>query len=123
MITIHLINSIKKYWSFISVIILSSITVFSLLPLSQLPDAPGSDKTHHLLAYAALAYPACLRKPTGWKAIILSFALYGGLIEIFQPYTNRHGEWLDFIANTTGLLIGCVLAFSTNKLQENSINH
>ena len=115
--TIDPINFIKKHWSAISIMILCGITILSLAPLKQLPDAPGTDKTHHLMAYAALAYPASLRRPTGWKAIILMFLLYGGLIEIIQPYTNRYGEWFDFAANATGLFLGCVLALSTIKLQ------
>jgi hypothetical protein len=26
------------------------------------------------------------------------------LIEIIQPYVNRYGEWLDFLANTIGVI-------------------
>ncbi|XOF33520.1 MAG: hypothetical protein ACL93V_16210 [Candidatus Electrothrix sp. YB6] len=27
-----------------------------------------------------------------------------------QPYVNRYGEWLDFAANSTGILCGLLLA-------------
>ena len=118
MAAIHPINLIKKNWSIITIIVLCGITILSQTPLKQLPDAPGSDKTHHLMAYAALAYPASLRQPTGWEAIILLFALYSGLIEIIQPYMYRNGEWLDFVANITGLLLGGMLGLSTSKLQD-----
>ena len=47
------------------------------------------------MAYAALAYPACLTRANGWKTTNLFFALYGELIEIIQPYENLYEEWLD----------------------------
>lgn len=49
--------------------------------------------------------------------IILLFALYSGLIEVIQPYVNRHGEWLDFIGNLSGLLLGFILALWARALR------
>ncbi len=105
----------SRYWIKLSLFILLAITILSLHPLENLPEAPGSDKTHHLIAYAALAFPTASRKPKRWPIIII-FALYSGLIELIQPYANRYGEWMDFLANISGLLVGIMLAFSTNKL-------
>ena len=107
---------INRYWIQLSLVMLLAITALSLHPLDNLPEAPGSDKTHHLIAYAALAYPASLRKPKRWQAIITIFALYSGLIELIQPHVNRYGEWMDFLANISGLIIGIALAFLINKL-------
>ena len=114
---IQAINTVEKHWLIISIFILSTITALSLSPLAELADAPGSDKTHHLISYAALAFPASLRRPTGWKYIILLFAWYSGLIEVIQPYVNRHGEWLDFIGNLSGLLLGFILALWARALR------
>ena len=114
---VYAIKTIKRHWFVISIIILSGITVLSLMPTEELPDAPGSDKTHHLISYAALAFPASLRRANGWKYMILFFACYSGLIEMIQPYVDRHGEWLDFIANVSGLLLGSILALWTRELQ------
>ena len=113
---VKLTELISLYWIKLSLFILFTITTLSLHPLENLPEAPGSDKTHHLIAYAALAFPTALRKSQRWSIIIIIFALYSGLIELIQPYTNRYGEWMDFLANISGLLIGIMLAFSTNKL-------
>lgn len=112
---VNAINFVSKYWLAISIILLLGITLFSITPLKELPEVSGSDKTHHLISYAALAYPAALRRPAGWKRIIIIFALYSGLIELIQPYVNRYGEWLDFIANLLGLLLGSLLALGTRK--------
>lgn len=40
--------------------------------------------------------------------ILLSCVLYGGLLEIMQAtvFSNRSGDWLDFIANSFGCLMG-----------------
>ena len=108
----------KRYWRSLSILIMLVITTFSLSPLDNLPEAPGSDKTHHFIAYAALAFPTALRKPRQWPIIILGFALYSGLIELIQPLVNRYGEWMDFLANIGGLFIGVALADLINKLEK-----
>ncbi|NCG16859.1 MAG: VanZ family protein [Synechococcales cyanobacterium H12SWP_bin.12] len=108
----------KRYWRSLSILIMLLTTTFSLSPLDNLPEAPGSDKTHHLIAYAALAFPTALRKPRQWPIIILGFALYSGLIELIQPLVNRYGEWMDFLANACGLFIGVALASLINKLEK-----
>ena len=115
---IPLTQFINRYWIQLSLVMLLAITALSLHPLDNLPEAPGSDKTHHLIAYAALAYPASLRKPKQWQAIITIFALYSGLIELIQPHVNRYGEWMDFLANISGLIIGIALAYLIDKLMK-----
>ena len=117
---IPLTQFINRYWIQLSLVMLLAITALSLHPLDNLPEAPGSDKTHHLIAYAALSYPASLRKPKQWQAIITIFALYSGLIELIQPHLNRYGEWMDFLANISGLLIGIAFAFLINKLMKHT---
>ena len=85
---------------------LLAITFLSLLPLQTLPKVAGSDKTHHLIAYFFLALPLGLRKPKKWASFICLFIIFGGLIEIIQPYMNRHDEWLDFFAGSIGVIFG-----------------
>ena len=109
------ITGIKEHWFKLSFFILLGITVLSLSPLDELPDVPGADKTHHLIAYAVLSLPVALRRPNRWMFVITFFILYGGLIELIQPYVNRSGEWLDLLANTCGVLCGIMLAFLINK--------
>ena len=70
-----------------------------------MPELPGTDKTHHLVAYFFLAFPLGLMKPNKWALFIISFIILGGIIEMIQPYVNRYGEWLDFYANTSGVII------------------
>ena len=98
------------------------ITALSLWPLPTLPDVPGSDKTHHFIAYCALTLPVALHFPKRWTAIIPSVVLYSGAIELIQPYVNRYGEWMDLAANAVGAVIGLGLAKTILWLFP-SINH
>jgi len=84
------------------------IIVLSLTPLQQLPDVPGGDKSHHLIAYAALAFPNALARPRQVFFFALIYAGLGGGIELIQPYANRYCSWLDFAANLAGVGIGTV---------------
>ena len=106
----NFINLLSAYWLTITVVLVAVITVLSLTPLDELPPAPGSDKLHHLIAYAALSIPLSLRKPKYWWLIIIFFLVYSGLIEIIQPYVNRYGEWLDMAANSLGIVFGILIA-------------
>jgi len=107
---------VKKYWLALSCLILASITLLSLTPLPHLPAVPGSDKTHHFIAYGLLIFPLALKKPKYWLVMLLFCIIWSGLIELIQPYTNRYGEWLDLFANIGGLSCGVVIAQLINKL-------
>ena len=100
----------RRYWLASTIILLITITCLSLWPNESLPSVPGGDKIHHLIAYAALVFPVALRRPKPWRLIAILFIACSGLIELVQPFVNRYGEWLDMVANITGLSLGIVLA-------------
>ena len=56
-----LINLIEDYWLIITMFLLAVIATLSLWPAEHLPQVPGSDKTHHFIAYGALILPVALR--------------------------------------------------------------
>ncbi|WP_210725526.1 VanZ family protein [Candidatus Colwellia aromaticivorans] len=101
---------IQKYWLHITLMLLVSIATLSLWPAAYLPSVPGTDKTHHFIAYAALMLPTALRQPKHWLIIAFAFLAFSGSIELIQPYVNRYGEWLDMAANAVGLFCGFILA-------------
>lgn len=105
-----MIHLILKYWLHITILLLVSIATLSLWPAAYLPEVPGTDKTHHFIAYAALMLPTALRKPKYWLTLTLIFLAFSGVIELIQPYVNRYGEWLDMAANASGLVCGFILA-------------
>lgn len=106
----NFIHFISTHWLIITAGIISSINVLSLAPLDELPATPGSDKLHHLIAYAVLVIPLVFRKPKYWWFIVILFLGYSGLIELIQPYVNRYGEWLDMAANSLGIFCGLFIA-------------
>ena len=55
--------------------------------------------------------------------IIFGCVVYGGLLEVMQAtvFSQRSGDWLDFIANSFGCLIG-LWFFRKNKFRLGSAN-
>jgi len=81
----------------------------SLYPLAHLPGPTGSDKLLHLLAYGTWAFfiPLALVGRVSLQRVVLASMLsLSGLIELIQPYVNRHGEWSDWLVNGAGILLG-----------------
>ncbi len=105
-----LLNLVQLHWLLFTIIIALLITVLSLYPADSLPSVPGTDKTHHFIAYGALAFPVALARPEKWLLFIVGFLGYSGVIELVQPYVNRYGEWLDLGANGLGLVVGILIA-------------
>ena len=112
---INLLALVRTNWIAFTLLTLVVITTLSLWPLENLPSVPGTDKTHHLIAYAVLMFPAALRKPDKWIMFGLLFIAYSGAIELLQPYVNRYGEWLDMAANAGGLVCGLIVAELANR--------
>ena len=110
-----LIKSIQQNWKSVTICLLLVIAFLSLYPLPKIPEFQGTDKTFHLVAYFLLALPSGLKKPNKWILFIYLFIIFGGVIEMIQPYVNRYGEWLDFFANTIGVFFGFFLGVTLNN--------
>jgi VanZ family protein len=110
-----IIQSIKKYWKLLTFFLSIIIIFLSLNPFLKAPDFHESDKTFHLIAYFMLAIPTGIEKPKRWVLLVFILIIFGGFIEIIQPYFNRYGEWLDFFANTLGVILGFSSGVIINK--------
>ena len=103
----------------ISLILLCVITYLSLSPLMELPKVPGTDKLHHLLAYASLALPISIKGGGRWWLALVFYLLWSAGIELVQPFVNRYGELDDFLANAAGIALGAFVGlgfrFVANK--------
>jgi hypothetical protein len=106
---------LMRLWLPITLALLLAITALSLSPLPALPPVAGSDKQHHLLAYAAVAFPVALARPRGWPLWTAGLLAWSGGIELIQPYVNRYGEWTDLAANALGLALGVGLALAARR--------
>lgn len=97
---------------------LAVIFIASLLPVEHLPK--GNDKIQHLASYAFLAWWFVLvfRPASYSQTFILALKLiaFGGMIELLQGLSGyRFAEWLDLLANSTGILIGCLIALKLSS--------
>ncbi len=116
-----MISLIQKYCLHLTLLLLVSIATLSLWPVAYLPDVPGTDKTHHFIAYAALMFPTALKQPKYIFVIAAGFIAFSGAIELIQPYVNRYGEWLDLAANTVGIISGWLIAKTTLSFYQKDV--
>lgn len=87
----------------------AAIAVVTLLPAHTLPEAPGSDKLHHFIAFMVFAIPVSLIRPRrAWVVFLIALAL-GASIEIIQPYVYRSRDIFDFRADAVGSAIGATI--------------
>ncbi len=97
-----------------------AILVLSLVPQSSAPDPLHNDKAEHATAYAALGLLAFLATGKRSAAVILATigvcSLYGGLIEIIQPWFGRNRELGDWVADIGGALAGTLLGALARSL-------
>ena len=105
-----LLRIVDSNWRLLTIFNMTLIAVLSLYPLDSLPPFPGTDKTHHFIAYAILCFPVALSKPKSWLSVVTGILIFSGVIELIQPYVNRYGEWLDMAANALGIIVGIVFA-------------
>lgn len=110
------VSFMQRYWLWLTVFLWLLITGLSLWPVAALPVVPGTDKTHHFIAYSALVFPVAFVRPRYFKVIFLGLVAWGGAIELIQPFVNRWGEWFDLAANCIGAGMGLVLSMLLRKL-------
>jgi VanZ family protein len=101
----------------------ATILFLSSIPSKELPDfffwkIFSFDKLIHVAMYCIFSFQvmkACVRQYANWtlrynaaRVAVITGALYGGFIELYQEYilTDRHGDWLDLIANIAGTFLG-----------------
>lgn len=108
----------------LSLICTLAITILSLAPIGApevAQDVPFFDKWAHFVMYGGLSfllfYETKTRSLLLASALLLYACLLGGLMELCQAYltTYRSGEWLDFVADSIGALLGCVIALLAKK--------
>lgn len=119
----------QKYSVLVSLGLAVIIAVLSLTPVPDTPFVRGSDKLHHFIAYAAIALPLGLQAH-GWRWSVIALGacfVFGGIIEIIQPYVGRHGEWADVGANilgsSAGFVFGTVMANIMSRYGEETNRH
>lgn len=118
---------------------LSFLLAFAIVMLSLLPvpdvrmtvEVPLMDKWAHMVMYGVLTlviwleYIRAHRQMRGRRLLLLAFLApiaMGGVLELMQAYltTCRSGEWLDFVANSIGAVVGAGCGLLASRLGERS---
>ena len=116
-------KKIKNYP--LSSLLVVAIWVVCLIPVPETPlnDVCFIDKWTHFVMYGTLTtviwFEYIRRKKKNktfqWKVLfiggLLCPVIMGGLIELAQAYltTCRSGDFFDFVCNSMGVLLGCLV--------------
>ncbi|MGQ5525122.1 VanZ family protein [Chitinimonas sp. PSY-7] len=102
----------RKLGLVVGLLMIAAIFIGSLMPNPPLPDAPNSDKLAHLLGYSVLSTWWSLNLPRRPWIVFLVGSAFGVLIECLQALTPyRSFDPLDMLANSTGCLLGLLVAW------------
>ena len=111
-----------------------AIVLLSLLPVPDVRmtvEVPLMDKWAHMVMYGVLTlviwleYIKAHRQMRSRRLLLLAFLApiaMGGVLELMQAYltTCRSGEWLDFVANSIGAVVGAGCGLLASRLRERS---
>ena len=95
-------------------LVIAALTLFPV-SLSQ-PIGSGPDKAYHLIAFAGLMLPVSVLYPRALFWLIPFALIFGGAIELIQPFVNRGSEWADFVADAVGVGGGVAIGTATRVL-------
>ncbi|MCR5678815.1 MAG: VanZ family protein [Prevotella sp.] len=108
------------------------LSLFIYMPETPLDDVPFIDKWTHLVMYGGMCivmwveHMRCHKHLVAWKLwlyAVLGPIAMGGVIELLQKYatTNRSGEWLDFWADSLGVVLGAVVGLTIHRIRQRVI--
>lgn len=118
-----MVNKLKKYPFSLSVLIVIFYLSLFKPPKNSLETIAGMDKVVHVFMYLGLSgviwleYLRSHRNQFEAKKVVFSAIvapiLMSGCIEIIQATctTYRGGDWLDFAANSFGVLLASAIAY------------
>ncbi|MGJ8585993.1 MAG: hypothetical protein ACSHXD_18030 [Marinosulfonomonas sp.] len=82
------------------------------------PIASGPDKVYHFIAFTALMLPVSALYPRALIWLVPWALIFGGAIELIQPFVNRSGEWADYWADLWGVAAGLLIGSATHYFME-----
>lgn len=119
-----MIHYIKKYpFSFAFILLVIYLSFFKPPSLPEIGKIPHLDKVVHAGMYFVMSFLLWwefLRSHKkgdkiwyAWVGAFLCPVLFGGAVELLQTYLTayRGGDWMDFLANTTGATSASLLAY------------
>ena len=123
------IRFVRKYpFSLLCILLIWVLSLTPFFPETPFDDVQFIDKWTHLVMYggtcSVIWFEYLLHHRTiDWGKILLlsvmGMTLLGGLMELLQAYctTTRSGEWLDFWADSLGVLLGNAVGLLMKSLR------
>ena len=111
----------RKYpFSLTCIVLIWYLCVFFDVPETPLSHVAFIDKWTHFVMYGGTCsviwweYLRHHQRLNAWRLLVWAFVapvLMSGVIELVQANftTNRQGEWLDFAANSVGVVLGNII--------------
>lgn len=97
-------------WLVSTVAIAVAIGILTLTPVPSMPRSHVHwDKLAHLVAFLVLVLPTAALWPRAISWVGLLAVVYGGAIEVIQPFTGRTAELADLVADAIGVVLGIIL--------------
>ena len=118
---------IRKYpFSILCFVCVWVLSLTPFFPETPLDDVAFIDKWTHLVMYGGsclvlwIEYHRSHSKPNYRRLMLWAWlmpSLMSGLLELLQTYctSNRSGEWLDFLANTTGVTLAAIIGLCLHR--------
>ena len=117
-----MLRYLKKYPLSLFIIVIILYLSFFTPPQTDMPEIPYMDKLAHICMYGGLCFLQWIEylrihSTIHWKKIISGAIVFpialSGCIELVQAYCTEHrgGEWMDFAANTTGILLAALVGY------------
>ena len=111
------IQIVRKYpLSLLCILLIGVLSLAPYFPETPLDDVAFIDKWTHLVMYGGtctVIWWEYLRSHSTLNSrklliTLVGMILLGGLMELLQAYctTTRYGDWLDFWADSIGVLLG-----------------
>jgi VanZ family protein len=120
-----LIQIVRKYpFSLFCILLIWVLSLAPYFPETPLDDVVFIDKWTHLVMYGGtctviwweyLRHHDILNR-SKLLLTLVGMILLGGVMELLQAYctTTRSGEWLDFLADSIGVLLGYIVGLLMN---------
>lgn len=110
-------RNLRRAWVAATLGLAVVIGVLTLMPTDTLPSSHDHwDKIAHLVAFLALVFPTAVLWPRASAWVGLLAVVYGGGIELVQPYAGRSAELGDLLADMIGVGLGIVLGASLRRV-------
>ena len=125
---VELVHYIRKYpLSSCCIVLIWVLSLTPFFPETPLDHVKFIDKWTHLVMYGGTCsviwweYVNTHQQLNGRKLLlwaVLGMIALGGLMELLQAYctTTRSGEWLDFFADSVGVVLGTLIGLLLSKL-------